>query len=93
MKPLLGLLTVVVMAVAMQSPVGVRRVSAMPKDLPAKRACTFSTLGYLESEGRTKLTDEEVGRYVATALRDGYVVTLYPTTERGLFVNADRGPR
>lgn len=44
--------------------------------------CTSSRAGYLE---QTKPSDFEIGRFVSEKLHEGYVVTIYPTTKRGVF--------
>jgi hypothetical protein len=41
----------------------------------------------LEKSGRTKMTEAEIAKFVATSLRDGYVLTIYPESKRGIFVN------
>jgi hypothetical protein len=52
-------------------------------------ACTAGSAGYLEVNGRTKLTDSEIGKIVSQSLRDGYTLTLYPQTKLGIFVDAE----
>jgi hypothetical protein len=62
-------------------------ITTLPSEPVQPGSCTSSTAGYLEKAGRTKLTDSEIGHAVSAALKDGYVVTLYPQTNQGLFVN------
>jgi hypothetical protein len=50
-------------------------------------ACTASWFGYLEKDSRTDLTDAEIGEFVSKNLRDGYVITIYPKTKRGIFAS------
>jgi len=45
--------------------------------------CKSSTAGYLE---QTQPTDSEIGQFVSKSLRNGYIVTVYPATKRGVFV-------
>ena len=52
-------------------------------------SCTSSTAGYLEKDGKTELTKVEIGKFVDSSLRDGYVLTIYPKTKRGIFVNME----
>jgi hypothetical protein len=51
--------------------------------------CKASSSGYLEKNGRTKMTKAELGNFVDSSLRDGYAVTIYPETKRGVFVNLE----
>ncbi len=51
--------------------------------------CKFSTSGYLEMNGKTKITKAEIGNFIDSSLHDGYVVTVYPGTKRGIFVNME----
>jgi hypothetical protein len=66
-------------------------VIATIKELPSEPilagTCVSSTAGYLEKGGRTQLTEEEIGNAVFGALKEGYIVTLYPQSKRGVFVN------
>jgi hypothetical protein len=62
-------------------------ITVVPSEPIAPGTCTSSSAGYLEeSGGRTKLTDREIGQTISAALKGGYVVTVYPPTERGIFV-------
>lgn len=47
--------------------------------------CTASRSGYLENNGK-KMTEAEMTRFVTSSLRDGYVLTLYPESKNGVFV-------
>jgi len=52
--------------------------------------CKASTGGYLEmKDGRTKLNKTELGNFLDASLRAGYIVTIYPQTKRGIFVNME----
>src|ERR1700685_140854 len=66
---------------------GIRNITTLPSESSAPGNCDSSTAGYLEIKGRTKLTEREIWRAVSDALKKGYVVTVYPQTERGTFVN------
>jgi hypothetical protein len=69
----------------------VERPTITVKNLPPEpiAPCKSSPLsGYLQMpDGRTKLSEKEVGHAVLGALKIGYTVTVYPTTNRGVFVN------
>src|SRR5260370_13129197 len=67
----------------------VRRVAILPSEETPPGSGNASTAGYLEIGDRTELTEAEIGQYIVTALRDGFVVTIYPATKRGVFVNAN----
>jgi hypothetical protein len=60
-----------------------------PPLVPAK--CTASWSGYLEKNGRTKMAEAEIAKFVRSSLRDGYVLTIYPESKRGVFVNMECG--
>jgi hypothetical protein len=60
-----------------------------PEPISASGSCTASTAGYLEIKGRTKMTKAEMGKFVDSSLRDGYVITIYPETKRGIFVDME----
>jgi hypothetical protein len=51
--------------------------------------CSASRFGYLEKDGKTKFTEAEIGKFVSSSLRDGYVLTIYPETGRGMFVDME----
>ena len=53
----------------------------------AKPVCGSSTSGYVEKDGRTKLTEAELGRFIRSSLRDGYTLTLYPESKNGIFAD------
>jgi hypothetical protein len=62
----------------------------IPPEPIAKGTCTYSTFGYLELNGkRTKFTEAEFGQMLLPSLvTGGYVLTIYPATEHGIFVSA-----
>ena len=65
-------------------------LSATPPVPVAAGTCTSSTSGYLDLNGKTAgFTDEEFGRMILPALRQGYVLTIYPPTKRGVFVSQE----
>ncbi len=68
----------------------IAKITVLPSE-PVKPTgnCKASISGYLEMEGRTKMTKAEIGNWVDSSLRDGYVVTIYPETKRGIFVNME----
>jgi hypothetical protein len=63
-------------------------IEITPPEPIAVGACASSTFGYLELNGkRTDFTEAEFGRMILPALRQGYVLTIYPPTKSGIFVN------
>jgi hypothetical protein len=51
--------------------------------------CKSNTAGYLNKDGRTALTNSEIGKFVSENLAHGYVLTMYPAeTNNGIFVSA-----
>jgi hypothetical protein len=65
-------------------------IAVLPSDpVVASGNCTASTAGYLEINRRTKMTKAELGKFVDSSLRDGFVLTIYPETRRGIFVNME----
>ncbi len=61
----------------------------LPSEPIPRGACTASKAGYLEKDGKTMLTERELGHAILGAIRGGYVVTIYPETKRGIFVRYD----
>ncbi len=65
-------------------------IKGVPSEPISPGRCTFSTSGYLEQHGKINdFTEAEFGRMILPALREGYVLTIYPPTKRGIFVNAE----
>lgn len=65
-------------------------IMGVPSEPTPPGTCTSSTFGYLELNGkRTGFTDAEFGQMILPALRQGYVITIYPPTKRGIFVNQE----
>jgi len=65
-------------------------ISVLPPEPVAGGTCKSSTFGYLDFNGKTEqFTDEELGKMIMPALRQGYVLTIYPPTKRGIFVNQE----
>jgi hypothetical protein len=65
-------------------------IKGIPSEPISPGTCTSSTFGYLELNGKTAgFTEAELGRMILPALRDGYVLTIYPPTKRGIFVNQE----
>lgn len=64
-------------------------VGAPPEPI-AEGTCTFSTFGYVKLNGKaTEFSGAEFGNAVLAALRQGYVLTIYPPTKSGIFVNQE----
>jgi hypothetical protein len=52
--------------------------------------CNSNTAGYLNEDGRTALTNSEVGKFVSESLGHGYILTMYPAeSNNGVFVSAE----
>src|SRR5580704_9001126 len=65
-------------------------ITVLPSDpIPTTGNCTTSRAGYLEKGGRTNMTKAEIGEFVDSSLRDGYILTIYPQTKSGIFVNME----
>ena len=68
----------------------ISKITVLPSEpITSSGSCTASTAGYLEIKGRTKITKAEIGKFVDSSLRDGYVITIYPETKRGIFVDME----
>jgi hypothetical protein len=68
-------------------------ITGAPSEPIATGSCTSTTFGYLELNGKsTDFTDAEFGQMIMSALRQGYVLTIYPPTKRGIFVNQECHP-
>jgi hypothetical protein len=66
----------------------IANVTGLPSEpIQPSGNCKSSTFGYLEKDHRTSMTDGELGDFVSRSLHDGYIVTIYPATKRGTFVN------
>ena len=65
-------------------------VASAPPDALSSAAsgtCKTTTFGYLDLNGKTEdFTDQELGKMIQPALRQGYVLTIYPPTKRGIWV-------
>ena len=80
----------VLIALAQQLSKPKMTIAVSPSEPIATGSCTVSTSGYLDLNGKTdSFTDEEIGKMIMPALRQGYVLTIYPPTKRGIFVNQE----
>ena len=86
----LGCLAVIVVALFAQDKPRIVSITGVPSEPIATGPCTLSSSGYLEmANGKTaNFTDAEFGHMTLPALRDGYVLTIYPPTKRGIFVSS-----
>jgi hypothetical protein len=65
-------------------------ITGVPGEPIAAGDCTDSTFGYLTVDGkRQDFTEADFGKTILPALRQGYVITLYPPTKRGIFINEE----
>lgn len=71
------LLTVCIRAQQLKKP-SITSIRAMPGEPIPKGTCSYATSGYLEMDGSREFTDADLGKLIAPALRQGYVITLYP---------------
>ena len=68
-------------------------IHGSPSEPIATGSCVSTTFGYIELNGKTAdFTDAEFGHVISAALRQGYVLTIYPPTKRGVFVNQECHP-
>jgi hypothetical protein len=68
-------------------------ITAVPADAPLSvPTCTASRAGYLETNGK-KMTEAEIARFVSSSLREGYILTVYPESKNGIFVNMECAAR
>ena len=51
--------------------------------------CKVSTQGYLEVNHRTNLSQKQIGKLISKFVHDGYIVTIYPPTKDGIFVDLE----
>jgi hypothetical protein len=67
------------------------KLTGIPSDFAASGNCTSSTQGYLTmpKSGKTKLTDAEIMKFIRSNLQNGYVITIYPETANGVFVDME----
>jgi hypothetical protein len=87
---LAGMIVATVLLFAQQPQKPSISISVVPSDPIPPGTCTSSTFGYVELSGRrTGFTDEEFGKAIQSALRQGYVLTIYPPTKRGIFINQE----
>jgi|GEM_PF-3872551 len=65
-------------------------IQGVPSEQIPAGTCTSSTFGYVEFNGeRSGFTDAEFGKAILSALRQGYVLTIYPSTKSGIFINQE----
>ena len=89
---LCGFSAILILAALAQEPTRPKiSITGIPPEPIQAGNCTYSTSGYLElANGKTvDFTDAEFGRMILPALHEGYVITLYPVTKRGIFVNSE----
>jgi hypothetical protein len=68
----------------------ISKITVLPSEpVVASGNCKSSTAGYVEIKGRRILTEAEIGKAVAEYLKDGYIVTIYPATMHGTFVDLE----
>ena len=80
----IALVTVALMFLGQSANISVRELP--PEPIP-HGTCTKGHGGYLgiESSGRFKLTEEEIGAYVVQHLKEGYSLELYPQVSGRIF--------
>jgi hypothetical protein len=80
---------VVLMLSGQETKPQITTVTMLPSEQPLVPAtCKASWYGYLEKNGR-KMTEAEIAKWVTSSLRDGYTLTLYPESQRGMFVSME----
>ncbi|MGD1073517.1 MAG: hypothetical protein ABSB15_25680 [Bryobacteraceae bacterium] len=91
-----GFVTFVALGVTAQTPTkpSISSVTVLPSEPPIPSgSCTASKAGYLEKDGKTDISGTETWSMISAYLHDGYVVTVYPQTKRGTFVNLECPPK
>jgi len=89
-KILLPLILCVAILAAQESKPNIGKITALSTDPPLIAAvCTASRSGYLEKDGKTKMPETELATFIASSLHDGYIVTVYPESKRGIFVEME----
>jgi len=74
---------------AQESKPQISRITALPGEGPlSPPTCTASRSGYLENSGK-KMTEAEIAAFVTSSLREGYVLTIYPDSKSGIFVDME----
>ena len=67
----------------------INTITAIPGDAPlSSPTCAASRAGYLETNGK-KMTEAEIAKFVSSSLREGYILTIYPESKNGIFVNME----
>lgn len=65
-------------------------ITGVPSEPITPGTCTSSTFGYVELNGkRADFSDADFGSAIKSALRQGYVLTIYPPTKSGIFINQE----
>jgi hypothetical protein len=64
-------------------------IAGIPADAIPSGRCAASRAGYFETTGKDKMTEAKLAKFVSSSLRDGYVLTIYPETKNGIFVNME----
>lgn len=80
--------TFVAIAIAQQvSKPQISDITGVPADAMPSGNCTASRAGYFETTGKNKMTEAKLAKFVSSSLHDGYVLTIYPETRNGIFVD------
>jgi|HubBroStandDraft_1064217.scaffolds.fasta_scaffold60236_3 hypothetical protein len=66
----------------------IANITVLPSEpIVPSGTCKSSTAGYLDDSRPPKMmSDEDLGKFVSKSLRDGYIVSIYPSTKTGIFV-------
>jgi len=65
-------------------------IAGVPSDKSFTGDCKASTQGYLEAQkGHLKLSEAEIGKFIQSNLHKGYIITIYPETKDGVFVDME----
>jgi hypothetical protein len=68
----------------------ISEITVLPSELIQRSGnCKSSTAGYLEKSRQASMSDKDIGGFVSKSLHDGYIVTVYPATKNGIFVNME----
>lgn len=68
----------------------ISKLQGVPSEPVPPGTCKASTFGHLQLNGKTAdFTDAEFGKMILPALREGYILTIYPPTKSGIFINQE----
>lgn len=61
----------------------ISNIAGVPSDRSFTGTCTASTQGYVD------IPEAKMGKWLYSKLQEGYVITIYPKTHDGIFVDME----